>query len=97
MHDARTTRRRPSCSTRSAASTTSKLQNPQKATAAYLEALEVAPDDHQLLQKVLDLYTETKQWKKAVETIERFVALEQRPASARARTTTPRRRSAATS
>ncbi len=53
-----------------------KLQNPQKATAAYLEALEIAPEDHQLLQKTLDLYTETKQWKKVVETIERFVALE---------------------
>lgn len=53
-----------------------KLQNPQKATAAYLDALEVAPEDHQLLQKILDLYTETKQWKKVVETIERFVALE---------------------
>ncbi len=53
-----------------------KLANPQKATGAYIEALEIAPEDHQLLQKVLDLYTETKQWKKAVETIERFVALE---------------------
>jgi tetratricopeptide (TPR) repeat protein len=53
-----------------------KLANPQKATAAFLDALEVAPEDHQLLQKVLDLYTETKQWKKAVETIERFIALE---------------------
>jgi tetratricopeptide (TPR) repeat protein len=53
-----------------------KLQNPQKATGAYLEALEVAPEDHQLLQKLLDIYTETKQWKKAVETIERFIALE---------------------
>ena len=53
-----------------------KLQNPQKATGAYIEALEVTPDDHQLLQKVLDLYTETKQWKKVVETIERFIALE---------------------
>jgi tetratricopeptide (TPR) repeat protein len=53
-----------------------KLQNPQKATAAYIEALEIAPEDHQLLQKTLDLYTETKQWKKVVETIERFVALE---------------------
>jgi tetratricopeptide (TPR) repeat protein len=56
-----------------------KLQNPQKATAAYLEALEAAPEDHQLLQKILDLYTETKQWKKVVETIERFVALENDP------------------
>ncbi|HEY1558512.1 MAG TPA: tetratricopeptide repeat protein [Kofleriaceae bacterium] len=53
-----------------------KLQNPQKATAAYLEALEASPEDHQLLQKLLELYSETKQWKKAVETIERFVALE---------------------
>jgi tetratricopeptide (TPR) repeat protein len=53
-----------------------KLQNPQKATAAYLEALELSANDHQLLQKLLELYSETKQWKKAVETIERFVALE---------------------
>ena len=52
-----------------------KLANTQKAIGAYLEAIEVTPDDHQLLQKVLDLYTETKQWKKAVETIERFIAL----------------------
>ena len=53
-----------------------KLQNPQKAIGTYLEALEVRNDDHQLLQKVLDLYTETEQWRKAVEIIERFVELE---------------------
>src|SRR5262249_42102017 len=53
-----------------------KLNNSQKAISAFLEALEVDPDDHQTLQKVLDLYTETKQWKKVVETIERFIALE---------------------
>jgi lipopolysaccharide biosynthesis regulator YciM len=73
-----------------------RLQNAQKATAAYLEALEVTPEDHQLLQKVLDLYTETKQWKKVVEIIERFVALEP-DTSARAPTTTRPRRCAATS
>jgi tetratricopeptide (TPR) repeat protein len=56
-----------------------KLNNAQKASAAFLEALEVRPDDHQLLQKVLDLYTETEQWKKAVETILRFVELEKDP------------------
>ncbi|MCX5742036.1 MAG: tetratricopeptide repeat protein, partial [Proteobacteria bacterium] len=56
-----------------------KLANPQKATSAFIEALEVSPDDHQLLQKILDLYTETKQWKKAVETIERFIELEPKP------------------
>ncbi|MBL0214683.1 MAG: tetratricopeptide repeat protein [Myxococcales bacterium] len=53
-----------------------KLQNPQKAISAYLDALEVSPEDHQLLQKVLDLYTEQKMWKKVVETIDRFIALE---------------------
>ncbi len=52
------------------------LQNPGKAISAFLEAVEAAPDDHQLLQKVLDLYTETKQWKKVVETVERFIELE---------------------
>ena len=56
-----------------------RLNNPQKASAAFLEALELRPDDHQLLQKVLDLYTETEQWKKAVETILRFVELEKDP------------------
>jgi tetratricopeptide (TPR) repeat protein len=53
-----------------------KLQNAQKATAAYVEALEIDPEDHSLLQKLLELYQETRQWKKVVETIERFVALE---------------------
>jgi tetratricopeptide (TPR) repeat protein len=52
------------------------LGNSQKAISAYLEALDIAPDDHQLLQKVLELYSETQQWKKAVETIGRFIDLE---------------------
>ena len=56
-----------------------RLANPQKATAAYNEALEVSPNDHQLMQKLLDLYSETKQWKKAVEVIERFISLEADP------------------
>jgi len=55
------------------------LRNAQKATAAYLEALDSAPDDRQLLQKVLDLSTETKQWQRAVDTIQRFVAIEVDP------------------
>jgi tetratricopeptide (TPR) repeat protein len=53
-----------------------RLQNAPKATAAYLEALETAPEDRQLLQKVLDLYIDSKQWRAAVEIIERFIALE---------------------
>jgi tetratricopeptide (TPR) repeat protein len=56
-----------------------RLNNAPKAAAAYVEALELAPDARQLLQKLLDLYIDHKQWKKAVETIQRFVALEQDP------------------
>ena len=56
-----------------------RLNNPGKAVAAYVEALEVTPGDHSLLQKVLDVYTESKQWKKVVETIQRFIDLEDDP------------------
>ena len=57
----------------------SRLNNAPKAAAAYLAALALAPEAHQVLQKLLDLYIDNKQWKKAVETIERFVALEHDP------------------
>ncbi len=53
-----------------------RLQNPQKAIAAYLEALEFKPADHKLLHDVLDLFTETKQWKKAVEILLKLAGLE---------------------
>jgi len=56
-----------------------RLQSAPKATAAYLAALELAPEDHQLLQKVLDLYIDTKQWRAAVAIMERFIALESDP------------------
>ncbi len=54
-----------------------KLKNPQKAISAVLEALEFLPDDRTLLQRLLDLYTETEQWKNAVETIQKFVEQEE--------------------
>jgi tetratricopeptide (TPR) repeat protein len=38
-----------------------------------IEALDVVPEDRTLLQRLLDLYTETEQWKNAVETIQRFI------------------------
>jgi len=53
-----------------------RLNNPQKAIAAYLEALEVKPDARGLLANVLELLTETKQWKKAVEILLRLAAIE---------------------
>jgi tetratricopeptide (TPR) repeat protein len=53
-----------------------KVKNPQKAIAAYLEALEVKTDARGLLADVLELLTETKQWKKAVEILLRLAAIE---------------------
>jgi tetratricopeptide (TPR) repeat protein len=53
-----------------------RIKNPQKAIAAYLEALEIKPNAHHLLHDVLDLFTETKQWKKAVEILLRLAGLE---------------------
>lgn len=53
-----------------------KLNNGQKALAAYGEALELVPQDHIVLSKSLELYTETKQWKKAVDVLIKFVEME---------------------
>jgi tetratricopeptide (TPR) repeat protein len=60
-----------------------KLQNPQKAIAAYLEALELKPDARNLLVDVLELLHETKQWKKAVEILMRLANLETGKAKAK--------------
>jgi tetratricopeptide (TPR) repeat protein len=53
-----------------------KLQNPQKSIAAYMEALELRASDHAILQKLLDRYSETKNWKAAVQIMVRFAELE---------------------
>ena len=55
------------------------LHDQMKAATAYSEALELAPENHQLLQKLLDLCTDAKQFKMALQVIERFVALETDP------------------
>ncbi len=52
------------------------IKNPQKAIAAYLEALELRPGSHQLLHGVLDLFTETKQWKRALEILLKLASIE---------------------
>jgi tetratricopeptide (TPR) repeat protein len=56
-----------------------KLKNPQKSIAAYLEALELRPEDHVVLHKVLELYHETSQWKKMIEILVRITDLEKDP------------------
>jgi tetratricopeptide (TPR) repeat protein len=54
-----------------------KLNNPQKAIAAHLEALNLKPGDRQVLHNLLDLFSETKQWKKAMEILTKLAELEQ--------------------
>jgi tetratricopeptide (TPR) repeat protein len=60
-----------------------KLGNPQKAIASHLEALELRPSSRQLLHSLLDLFSETKQWKKAIEILTKLADLEQGKLKAR--------------
>ncbi len=55
------------------------LQNSQKATANYLEALRLKPDDRPLLHKLLPLYQADGQWEKVLDLISRIAGLEGNP------------------
>ncbi len=57
-----------------------KLKDPSTAVGAYLEALSLQPGSHQLLHKLLECYTEQKQWRRAVETLGELAAQENGPA-----------------
>lgn len=59
-----------------------KLKNVEKAVAALREALAVKPDAFPVLHRLVELYSETKQWKRAVEIILKLAELD---ASARVR------------
>jgi tetratricopeptide (TPR) repeat protein len=56
-----------------------KLSNPQKSIAAYQESLEVNPGSHHVLQKLMERYYATKQWKKAIGVIDKFIEMESDP------------------
>jgi len=65
-----------------------KLNDSAEAVACYTKALAVQPDRRPTLYKMLDHYSQGKQWGKAVETLERVSALETEPGiRARARYT----------
>ena len=55
-----------------------KLDNRHKAIESLAEALGLEPKNHVLLHKLLQLYQETKQWKEAVEIIDRVSDLDPR-------------------
>lgn len=57
-----------------------RLHNPVRAISTYLEALELAKGNRRLLQRVLDVQTETGQWRAAVDTIAQFIEHESEPA-----------------
>ena len=49
-----------------------KLRDTTNAVSAYLEGLQVQPGSHVLLHKLLEAYTESKQWRRAVETLDQL-------------------------
>ena len=53
-----------------------KLQKYADAIKSYLDAVDLKPNDHVTLHKVLDLYTKTEQWKKAIEILGRIAGIE---------------------
>jgi tetratricopeptide (TPR) repeat protein len=57
-----------------------KLDNRPRAMSTYLDALELDAGNRRVLQRILDLQSETGQWKAAVDTIGRFLEHETDPA-----------------
>src|SRR6185503_15586230 len=53
-----------------------KLRDPVAALGAYLEAIKLSPSSHVLLHKALELYTETKQWRRAIDMLAALAATE---------------------
>lgn len=56
-----------------------RLGNAQRAIDAYLDALDLAPQDLTILHKLLELYTESKQWRRAIDVLEQIAAHEREP------------------
>ncbi len=56
-----------------------KLGNTSRAASTYLQVLELDPKSRRVLQKLLDVQSDAGQWKYALDTIGRFVALEEEP------------------
>ena len=55
-----------------------KLSNPDEAAEAYTEALDLEPDNHRVLHKLLVSYQAAERWSEAIDVIERVAALEAR-------------------
>ncbi|HEY8146696.1 MAG TPA: SIR2 family protein [Kofleriaceae bacterium] len=53
-----------------------RMKDPVAALGAYLEAIKLSPGSHVLLHKALELYTETKQWRRAIDMLAALAATE---------------------
>jgi tetratricopeptide (TPR) repeat protein len=56
-----------------------RLKDSSSATGAYLEGLKIAPASRVLLHKVLEAFTEQRQWRRAIETLDSLAGLEEAP------------------
>lgn len=56
-----------------------RIKDVTSATHAFLEGLKIAPASRVLLHKLLEAYTEQRQWKKSIETLDQLSALEDSP------------------
>ena len=56
-----------------------RLKDGTSATHAYLEGLKIAPASRVLLHKLLEAFTDQRQWRKSVETLDQLAALEDSP------------------
>jgi tetratricopeptide (TPR) repeat protein len=62
-----------------------KLKDPVAALGAYLEAIELSPSSHVLLHKALELYTETRQWRRAIDMLAALATTETEASRRRAK------------
>lgn len=58
-----------------------KLDQPDEAAAAYMEATDLDPRNHIILHKLLSVYQKSGRWSDAVEIVERISELDERPAA----------------
>jgi golgin subfamily B member 1 len=56
-----------------------RLKDPNSAIGAYLEGLKIAPASRVLLHKSLEAFTEQRQWRRAIETLDQLSGLEESP------------------
>ncbi len=56
-----------------------RLNDPQKAVIAFQKALELRPREPAVLHRLLDLYTERRQWREAIGTLDQIVEVENDP------------------